>query len=245
MAYLRPTPLELTGGCFCSAIKYKISIPSLTDRPLVPGALDTPLLEHASHADHSSRQVSSDGSAPTRLPLIPLDHCSDCRRILGAIVQCWLICPQTWVKWDLLHKTSSASPSEESRSTLSTDEVVYSDTHYLSAFQSTPDDGTNGCVTRTFCSRCGTTLTFAFKASDGSMSRSLSAIDVGEGEVGEEFPALVNVTVGSLDHASLEKVRPDRQGWWDYGVGWVKELLSRGDGGLMRHNGDAGSRVGE
>jgi hypothetical protein len=245
MAYLPTTPLELTGGCFCSAIKYTISIPSLTDRPLVPGAVDTPLLEHATHTDHSSRQPSSNSSAPTRLPLIPLDHCSVCRRILGAIVQCWLICAETWVKWDLLHKPTSTSPSEETRSTFSTDEVVHSDTHYLSAFQSTPDDGTNGCVTRTFCSRCGTTLTFAFKSSKGATSRSLSAIAVGKGEVGKAFPALVNVTVGSLDDASLEKVRPDRQGWWDYGVGWIKELLSRGDGGLIRHNGDVGASVGE
>lgn len=49
--------------------------------------------------------------------------------------------------------------------------------------------------------------------------------------------ATIDVTVGSLDSASLELVKPDRHGWWDFGVDWVKSLLRKGDGGfLIRHS---------
>lgn len=266
MAYLPSSPVDLTGGCYCGAVRYSVEIPDLKDRPLVPGALETPVDRTSAHLEgHDSRPTMRDAgdgslatnpheghstthpgsssgpdrsSKPTRLPLIPLDHCSTCRRLLGAIVQCWIILPQTWVSWDLLLKPASSDPSADVRNTLSTPEVVYSGKHYLAAFQSTADDGTNGSVSRTFCSRCGTTFTFAFKASEGAASRSLSGTGNGEGEVGKAFPAIISLTVGSLDNESLEMVRPDRHGWWGAGIGWIKELLRKGDNGLMRHDGE-------
>jgi hypothetical protein len=245
MAALPSTPLILTGGCYCGAIKYTAEIPKLEDRPLVPGALVTVLTASHPREEHSSphsEDISSPVTlfTPTRLPLIPLDHCSTCRRLLGGIVQCWIILPQTWVNWDLLSKASSSSlvSSPYTRAVLSTPDVVYSGKDFLSAFQSTIDEGTDGSVTRTFCSCCGTTLTFAFKASQGAASRSLASTEDGGGEVGKDFPALVNLTVGSLDDESLAMVRPDRHGWWDSGVGWIKDLLRKGDRGLTRHPGE-------
>lgn len=161
-------------------------------------------------------------------------------------MQCRVILPQTWVTWELLSKpsTSASTSASDAGERFSTTEVVYSNKGFLSAFQSTVDDGVNGSVTRTFCSRCGTTLIYAFKASDGATSRSLAATEDGGGVVGKNFPALVTLTIGSLDDECLAVVRPDRHGWWDSGVGWIKELLCKRDGGLTRHPGkDLGASV--
>ncbi|EXJ55181.1 hypothetical protein A1O7_08107 [Cladophialophora yegresii CBS 114405] len=45
--------------------------------------------------------------------------------------------------------------------------------------------------------------------------------------------AFVDVTVGSLDPDSLRMAKVDRHGWWEFGVDWIKTLLSKGDGGFM------------
>lgn len=76
-------------------------------------------------------------------------------------------------------------------------------------------------VTRTFCSRCGTNLTYY-------MDRPASV----------PIPPTVDITVGSLDAESIDLIRPDRHCWWNEGVSWVKQLLRNGDGGiLIRHPG--------
>lgn len=92
----------------------------------------------------------------------------------------------------------------------------------LTQFRSSP------MVTRTFCSQCGTNLTY-YRDRPGSAP----------------FPPIVDITVGSLDAESIELIRPDRQCWWDEGVDWVKQLLRKGDGGfLIRHpGGDIGLEV--
>jgi hypothetical protein len=84
---------------------------------------------------------------------------------------------------------------------------------YLTYLRPSPD------VTRTFCARCGTNLTFFF---DPPPSHPVLPI--------------VDISVGSLDNESLNRIRPDRHGRWDDGVDWVKGLLQDGDGGfLIRH----------
>lgn len=104
MAFLPQEPVTLTGGCSCKASRHVVKIPALEDRPLVPEALPTPI------------GPSDDGgnTVPTRFPLVDLDHCDSCRRISGAIIQCWLICPADWVEWSLTPRTGSGSGSEES-----------------------------------------------------------------------------------------------------------------------------------
>lgn len=244
MAFLPQELMTLTGGCFCKAIRYTVKMPALEDRPLVPEALPTPI------------GPSDDGgnTVPTRFPLVDLDHCDSCRRVSAAIIQCWLICPADWVEWSLTPRTGSRSEEsgegglghkdsdgENSRpdktagqggdrihiSTLAavssqprlegeargdSAPVARGDT-YLARFHSSPD------VTRTFCARCGTNLTFFY---DRPPSR--------------RVPPVVDITVGSLDPDSLNRIRPDRHGWWEDGINWVKELLRKGDGGfLIRH----------
>jgi hypothetical protein len=79
---------------------------------------------------------------------------------------------------------------------------------FYTEYNSSPD------VHRGFCGRCGTTLTFCY---------------MGE-KPGWPLPERnFDVSLGTLDAEFLEKVRPDRHGWWTDGIGWVKELVRNGD----------------
>ncbi len=63
-----------------------------------------------------------------------------------------------------------------------------------------------------------------------------SSLDRGPGwTLGE----IVDIAVGTLDRESIEVVRPDRHGWWEDGVEWIRRLVSDGDGGaLIKHPGE-------
>ena len=213
MALMQETPLTLTGGCFCSAIRYTISIPAMDSRPLVPGALPTPV-------DASGTTI------PTRLPLTDIDHCQSCRRACGGLVQAWLIVPHAWVTFALQRREEGRTGSY-SEPFIGSEGVVYRcgdvvvpsedvlRETYVERYESSPD------IHRTFCTRCGTGLTYCY-AGDRPKEWTLGPI--------------VDVAIGSLDQESIERVRAERHGWWDDGVGWIKELMTKGDGGfLIRH----------
>ncbi|KAL2402561.1 hypothetical protein ABEF93_001104 [Exophiala dermatitidis] len=211
MSYLPKDALTLTGGCYCKAIRYRINVPAWDHRPAVPGALDTP--------------ISPSESVPTKLPVVDIDHCNTCRQVSGAMVQCWFICPVSWVEWDLQPKPSHPDGDQGEREhektiTLSTPEAVGPDRQG----QSRPSThvGRFCCTdraTRAFCSRCGTHLSYLNHARLNTPA------------------AFVDVTVGSFDRESLELAKPDRHGWWDFGVDWIQSLLTKGDGGfLIRHH---------
>jgi len=219
MSHLPKEALTLTGGCYCKAIRYAINVPAWEHRPAIPGALETPISAHE--------------SVETRVPIVDIDHCNTCRQVSGAMVQCWLICPVGWIEWDLVAKGSASSSDvgggkADVNLHLSTVEAV-----------GPPQDGqrlASTCVTRfnctdratrTFCSRCGTNLSYL---SHKHIGTPMSAVDI---------------TVGSLDLESLKLAQPDRHGWWDFGVDWVKSLLTQGDGGFMikNHTGDVSKAV--
>ncbi|KAF3389843.1 hypothetical protein DPV78_011805 [Talaromyces pinophilus] len=232
MAFLPPQPMSLSGGCICKSVRYTINIPGLEDRSLVPRALPTPIAK------------DKDGKAmtiPTRFPLIDLDHCDSCRRASGVIVQCWFICPTSWVTWEIqatealsngvsdvkvfkqvpsilaigpLHPQQQCEGAKSLAEGNLTQKDLLSNT-FLSHYSSSTS------VTRTFCSRCGTNLTYF-------MDRPASS----------PFPPLVDITVGSLDRESIEHIRPDRHCWWDEAISWIKELLWKGsERFLIRHPG--------
>lgn len=93
-----------------------------------------------------------------------------------------------------------------------TSAIASTDNTYMNYLHSTEK------VSRTFCSRCGTNLTFFY-------DRPASA----------PVPPIVDITVGSLDAERMSAIHPDRHNWWESGVPWVQRLLREGDGGLMRH----------
>ncbi|KAJ9602631.1 hypothetical protein H2200_012824 [Cladophialophora chaetospira] len=198
MAYLPREAVNLTGGCYCKAIRYTIKVPAWEDRPAVPNALETP--------------ISANDKIETRMPMVDLDHCKNCRTQAGCIIQCWFIAPVGWVEWDLISKEDSTGQTLH----LSTPDAVgpasqetSSHSTFVSWFNCTER------ATRSFCSRCGTNLSYVSHKYLGTPM------------------AFVDIAVGSLDAESLEMAKPDRHGWWDFGVDWIKTLLSKGDGGFM------------
>ena len=193
MAFLSKETLTLTGGCFCGACRYTVSVPVLEDRPLHPTAKPTP--------------ISSTESVETRIPVIDIDHCETCRRASGAIIQVWFICPADWVKWEL-QSTAGAT------TTYSTADAVGPEPNdqstHLKRFQATDR------ATRSFCGKCGTNLTYYSHKRHGPQ-------------------AVVDIAVGSMDEESLTLAKPDRHGWWDSGFGWIKDLVWKGSGFLVKH----------
>jgi hypothetical protein len=212
MASLPSTPFTLTGGCFCNAIRYTLSVPSLSSRPEIPKA--APIKSHP--------VLGAQNEITEHLPIISLDHCNSCRRIAGAVVECWFICPQSWMEFALLPRSPDDSPERklpsESATYINPDvfDVLTGDkklleTTYLSHFSSSEN------VHRTFCGRCGTHLTFHFPR------KSESAYSV--------WPPIFDIAVGTMDQESLEMegFGARRQGWHQEGVGWVKRLFRDGE----------------
>jgi len=213
MAYLPSKPVEFTGGCYCSAIRYTIKIPALDQRPEPPNSLPTPI-------DKRGHTV------PTRFPLIGFDHCQSCRRACGAPVQLWMILPYSWAFFTLQprdpdHTGSYAEPFSptEAKGYATRDIVAPSKdvlaTTYLGMYESSPN------THRSFCTQCGTPLLYAF--------------------VGDRGPAwtaepVLDIAAGTLDQESFDQIKPERHDWWEDGTSWVKKVLREGDGGvLIRH----------
>jgi len=210
MAFLPNKPQEFTGGCSCSAIRYTIKIPALDQRPEAPGALPTPI-------DKKGHTIT------TRFPLIGFDHCLSCRRACGAPVQLWIIVPNSWASFTLQRRDADRagsysdpfSPTEATAYTTSdfvqpSKEVL--ETTYLGVYESSPK------THRSFCTRCGTPLTYAF---------------IGERPPSWNLGPVMDIAAGTMDQESFEQIKPDRHLWWEDGTDWVKKELREGDGRVL------------
>lgn len=195
-----PKPsFELTGGCFCSAIRYTISIPPFESRPPLPS--------------HRSPNFGLQTETSNYFPLVSLDHCDSCRRVSASLVQAWIICPNSWIQFSLQPKT----PENETRiepaieNVLKGDKELYEKT-YLANFK------TSEYVSRVFCGKCGTHLTYDCSEEPG-LDREIPRCDI---------------TLGSLDKKCLEMegMRPCMQTWLEDGIAWVKKLVVEGEKGL-------------
>ena len=218
MAYLPNEPVTFTGGCHCRAIRYKISVPALENRPQIPGIPDTIIQDTTEDGKNVKRKV------PTACPFVLVDHCGICRHVAGTPLQFWFVTLTRWVGWTLEPRYAEGKNSSGERIVkpafnLSSTDVCGPDavtknivaSTYLSQYSSSPE------VTRTFCSRCGTNL--SYKSSNFEI----------DGE------PVMDIAVGSFDDESLSRVQPERHMWWNSGIGWVKDLL-RSDGKVcMKH----------
>ncbi|TVY31856.1 hypothetical protein LOCC1_G008950 [Lachnellula occidentalis] len=205
---LPPHKFVVKGGCNCGAIRYKISIPEIEHRPLHP---------------------SSTSSSTVHLPFIAIDHCNDCRRATGAILPLWICSPISMITSSVILRSTTSLPTEASQRKAGPDdheprtawlpaEEVFtpgpvSSNSFLTFFESSENRR------RSFCGRCGTHLAYA-------------ALPMPEG-----WPDMLDIVLGSVDREDLdgEALRPDRQLWWECGIGWVKDLTLRGMEELPRH----------
>ena len=182
-------PLVLHGGCDCGAIRYRIQVPARAERPLNPS---------------SNGQVS--------FPMIATDHCNDCRRATGSILPTWICVPSSMLFCQLqpISPATTSNPSPWIPAAELFTPGPNKDKYHLKFYHSSPP------VTRTFCGRCGTNLTYF----------------LGRGLPDEIF----DVILGTMDREDLEGewMAPDRHCWWDCGIKWVQEL-SNGGKGLPAH----------
>lgn len=145
------------------------------------------------------------------MPFISIDHCESCRVGSGGLVQSWMIMPQAWVTFDLQPKKEGHSlvQSYAAHDVVMPVERIIEETS-LRVYKSSMD------VHRTFCGACGSTLTWA---SDDNEKAG--------------YGPILDLAVGTLDRDSIVMVKPDRVGWWNDGIPWIRELLRNGDEGLV------------
>lgn len=204
---LPDTPLTIHGGCNCRAIRYEVNIPAASERPWHPYSEET-----------------------VHLPFLALCHCNDCRRASGALVLAGACMPTRFVRISLLPRSSSLPPLEKTRIELPDDDA---ERHWVPATElfkpsrvfEPPADSfltyykPSQGVTRTFCARCGTNVTYS------------------RHPMPEGWPQMLDILMGTIDREDLEReeLRPERHVWWDMGIGWIKELFGKGDEGMPKH----------
>ncbi len=198
-------PLIIEGGCNCRAIRYKIDIPAINDRPL-----------HFSGGSESHPEK-------VHLPLVAIHHCNDCRRATGSILPFWICTPISMVSTSCIARSSNSSDQHKADTTPSSKgwhpaadifaPGTASESTFLTFYESS--EGRR----RSFCGRCGTNLAYAiFPTPEGWPDM----LDVVLGTVGRE-------------HLEGHHLAPERQLWWDCGVDWIRQLSNEGVGHLVKH----------
>ncbi|CAG8954453.1 hypothetical protein HYFRA_00006081 [Hymenoscyphus fraxineus] len=206
---LPPESLQVGGGCNCGAIRYKISIPPLEQRPLHP---------HSASED------------PVHLPFSCIDHCNDCRRATGAIPPIAFCTPISMITSFLVIRSKASLPldpskrdpdsksNEERTSWEPAKKHFHSGTIDRDSFLDFYDSSVGR--RRWFCNRCGTNVAYlAFPMPEGWQ------------------PDMLDLFLGTVDREDLVGgiLAPTRQLWWDCGIDWVKEISISGAGALPRH----------
>lgn len=205
---LPPEAIAISGGCNCTAIRYRVSIPSISERPLHPTF------------DHSS------GKDPVHLPFVCIDHCNDCRKATGALLGIGLCSPTSYVELSLLPASPSLTSTSTSAARPTDAERAWIPAASIFPPGTTSQDGTTLSFytssegrTRAFCSNCGTQ--FAYSAYPYP----------------DAWPRMLDIWIGSVDQAILQRdwLVPERHLWWDVGIEWVRKFGAEGSGGPARH----------
>ena len=199
------TPFKVHGGCGCGSIRYTVNIPDKKDRPVQSAANEEKSWEEG------------------RYPSLEADHCNDCRRVTGALINFWFIFPRDWATLTL--KPSSSSDSEDVPATVLEDLSKGKEASSTLGIWKSSEH-----VYRGFCRNCGTNLTYMYA---GPLSNGQRTLDI---------------QLGSVDREDVEKfdLSVQRHSWWEAGYEWSREWFRKGDGKLPRHpTGDNNSRVEE
>ncbi|KAH7145405.1 hypothetical protein B0J13DRAFT_474060 [Dactylonectria estremocensis] len=183
----------VTGGCSCGAIRYRLAVPAIQDRPPHP---------------------FSPPSSGVRLPQALTCHCNDCRRITGSFLAVGVIdipAPMLTVSaispasestivsgriLDVLADGYDAEHADASRPPyfLATDvfRATQESKTWLRFFHSVKSGPE---MSRSFCGRCGTPLCFHFH---------LLPEFCHDGKMPENFADFFHVNLGTVDRKFLD-----------------------------------------
>lgn len=163
-------------------------------------------------------------SEENRLPMIALDHCNDCRIAIGSLINAWICCPSAFITASLTPRSQSPGPNTKE---VGTDQTKGDDSRtwlpgipvlaegaeenadsWLMFYESSKNRS------RGFCGRCGTSLFYRNTSSDAPKT----------------WPDMIDVVLATADRSILESeaLKPERQIWWDCGIGWVRDLVADG-----------------
>jgi hypothetical protein len=194
MSSLPENPFTLHGGCNCKALRYTLVVPALSSRPILWPA------------------STSGGQGDIRLPMFSIDHCNDCRQATGSLTNVWMMAPRAEISFQCLVRDG-----EEEYIQLSGDHLLFpekaSEKTFIVHYKSSHNDALDADCIRSFCGRCGTTI------SVGLFPWKLPMV------------APVSIQMGTLDRECLEMegVRPERHLCCGDGVEWIVKMVSEGD----------------
>lgn len=137
---LPPGPLTINGGCHCKAIRYRIDIPEINQRPF-----------------HPTLTTKSMTESDCRQPYIGICHCNSCRSASGTILPSWLCTPAEMIHVAVSPNTNDFRPGLEMLAPA--DEISQVD--LIKFYHSSPK------VSRAFCGNCGTNISFYERPNDG------------------------------------------------------------------------------
>ncbi|KAK1966265.1 hypothetical protein LY78DRAFT_657478 [Colletotrichum sublineola] len=225
----------ITGGCNCSAIRYKISVPALADRP--PTHMKVPLFL-------SPEQAQKDW----RLPTLAVCHCASCRRGFGSVVPAMAQCAAYMVSISALPVKSTEKAEDVGTGGFSAlaprESAVELDGERQAEFRpaaevfkpgsASGDEETwvrfyhaSGCMpdaARVFCGRCGVHFGKAYRITEelyGFMDKPAGGWD-----------EVVNISMATMDDGWLQQewMEPAVQafgGMW--GIPWVVRTVKMGE----------------
>ncbi|KAE8454663.1 hypothetical protein EG329_000286 [Mollisiaceae sp. DMI_Dod_QoI] len=191
------------GGCNCRAIRYKVDVPSLEDRFLHP----------------TRDQANVPEEKKIRFPMSLVCHCNDCRRANGALITYAFCCLNSYVSFSLESRTAPTEKAQEKW-------IPAAKIFPPAEFQERGDTflefyTSSSSCTRSFCARCGTSLTYCVAP------------------MPEPWPLCLDIWLGTIDREDLEKdwLNPQAHCWIDVEVPWIGKLACEGSGGIPRYVG--------
>jgi hypothetical protein len=208
-------PFTAKGGCFCRAIRYKISVPVKSERPL-----------------NVFHEGGPDFPSPS-LPMICIDHCNDCRRSTGSILPHWMVTPANYVEVSCIPRSSTVIPANSNTAKTSGEEEEKSRGAWINAVDIfTSDTAASSDTwlsfylssqgrTRCFCARCGTNV----------------VAHVDPKHLPPGAPHFMAIVLGTIDREDLEvhELKAERQLWYDLGIRWIKEISDHGQKDILTH----------
>lgn len=157
-----------------------------------------------------------------RFPMSLVCHCNDCRSSSGALVNYAFACLNEYVSFKFETREGNQlqqdwMPAANIFPPMSLEERKET---WLQFYKSSEK------ITRSFCGRCGTNLTYCYWP------------------MPSPWPRFLDIWAGTIDKEDLERegddgawLKPVRHCWIDVEVPWIGKLACEGSGGIPKHAG--------